>query len=76
LREACFWAENGGGGLKNVKKLKKKRQKVHKSLKKEGKRRKIEKKATKRCQKSIGFFNSCVGVKMGKILWGKISLSK
>jgi len=26
-----FWAENGGGGLKNVKKLKKKRQKVQKS---------------------------------------------
>ncbi|MHC4740026.1 MAG: hypothetical protein ACYS9Y_14050 [Planctomycetota bacterium] len=51
----CFWVENRGGGLRNVKKMKKKRQKVHKSSEKEAKKRKIEKNDAKRCTKLAVF---------------------
>jgi hypothetical protein len=48
--------------------LKKKRQKVHKSLKKEGKRRKIEKKVTKNVQNCTPDTKISFNVKMGGLV--------
>jgi alanyl-tRNA synthetase len=45
--------------------MKKKRQKVYKSLKKEGKRRKIEKKVTKSAQNNTPDTKTSFNVKMG-----------
>ena len=72
----CFWVENGGGGLRNVKKLKKKRQKVQKSGEKRGKRRKIEKKVTKSAQNCTPDTKTSFNVKIGNLESGKISVSK
>jgi hypothetical protein len=56
--------------------LKKKTKKVKKSGKKAGKTKKIEKKEQKRRKKCTGFLNSDIGVKIGKILRGKVPRSK
>jgi len=55
LGEACFWAKNGGGGLKNVKKSHKMTKKRRKKLKKAEKTGKKRKNDTFLCKKAHKF---------------------
>jgi hypothetical protein len=67
-----FGSKMGVGVLKKLKKRKKNDKKFEKSGKKRGKREKLKKKT----QKAHSFLNSCIGVKIGKFLRGKIQVSK